>query len=60
MTKKQYTIRGHISGTVYARARTLRSAMAKRRKLAKLRFIAESMLDVVDPLGRVVFEEEQR
>jgi hypothetical protein len=53
-TKNKFKIRGRISGTVYARAETLRGAKAKRRKVARTQFIDKSNLEIVGPMGVVI------
>lgn len=52
--QKPYKVVGHISGTVYARAKTLREVKAQRRKVAKKQFVPEHLLDIVDPMGRAI------
>ncbi len=56
MSKKlgKYKIQGRLSGNIYARARSLREARAKRWKVAETRFIDESNLDIVGPMEKVV------
>ncbi len=56
MSKKpaKYKIQGRLSGNIYARARSLREARAKRRKVAETRFIDESNLDIVGPMEKVI------
>ena len=54
MKKKtgKYKIQGRINGDVYESANTLREARAKRRKVAETKFIDESNLEIVGPMGR--------
>jgi hypothetical protein len=56
-TKNKFKIRGRISGTVYARAETLRGAKVKRKKVARAQFIDESNLEIVGELGEVIWEK---
>ena len=53
-TKNKYKIRGRLSGTVYARVKTLRDARAKRKKIVRAQFIDESNLEIVGELGKVI------
>ena len=56
MSKKpgKYKIQGRLTGNIYARARSLREAKAKRRKVASDHFIDESNLDIVGPMENVI------
>jgi hypothetical protein len=54
--QKPYTVVGRISGIVYDRAKTLRGAKAQRRRVAEKQFIPANLLDIMDPMGRVIQE----
>ncbi len=54
MAKKLYKVVGRLSGDVYAKSKTVRGARAQRRRVARQRFITESLLDIVNPMGKVV------
>lgn len=54
-SKNKYKIRGRLSGTVYARVKTLRDARAKRKKIARTQFVDESNLEIVGQFGKVIF-----
>lgn len=54
MSTMKYKIQGRLSGNIYARARTLRSARVKRKNVARSHFIDESNLDIVGPMEKVV------
>ncbi len=54
LAKKLYKVVGRLSGDVYAKSKTVRGARAQRRRVARQRFITESLLDIVNPMGKVV------
>lgn len=58
VSKNQYKVQGRLSETVYARAKTLAGARAQLKRVAKSHFIDLSNLEIVGPMGKVVFEEE--